>query len=433
MLYSELEERVFSLIKGILSSDERVVEEKWEDIPWFRYFRPDLYLPNGCKELDFPKETIIEIKTRLLFDSLSRCHEIFDKLKKDGFKGKFVVVTNQESLAPFERDLESEKFQVCSIEDIEGKIKASKRESNVYERSKKEGIFDLNAENVYKPKNITIFLGAGVSRSAGLPTWENLILNMFKFKMKGNENLCFLDLKRSCWSSSLIEARYLNAYGGKENKKELELVAKAMYGSGQKGGNLKAESPLLTALCDFINKYRDKLESVITYNFDDFLEQSLKNKRLSEYRSIYKGTIPDSGKIPIYHVHGFIPQSFLDNGENASEIIFDEAKYHELYEDPYNWANIEQLHALSRNTCFFIGLSMSDPNLRRLLEISGKRSDGKPHHFAFLKQRENNKDQEIQKKIFNDLGVNVVWYAKHDELPGLIHSIVEKGVVKWEK
>lgn len=39
-----------------------------------------------------------------------------------------------------------------------------------------------------------------------------------------------------------------------------------------------------------------------------------------------------------------------------------------------NWANLTQLNFLLNSTCIFIGLSMADPNLRRLLDIASKKS-----------------------------------------------------------
>ena len=59
-----------------------------------------------------------------------------------------------------------------------------------------------------------------------------------------------------------------------------------------------------------------------------------------------------------------------------SLIVLGEKEYHKIYQEPYNWGNIEQLHALNRNVCFFIGLSMNDPNLRRLIDGSNEDGEG---------------------------------------------------------
>lgn len=52
------------------------------------------------------------------------------------------------------------------------------------------------------------------------------------------------------------------------------------------------------------------------------------------------------------------------------EIVLIENDNHRIYSEVFDWSNVEQLRALTRCTCFFAGLSLKDPNLRRLLEIA---------------------------------------------------------------
>ena len=162
--------------------------------------------------------------------------------------------------------------------------------------------------------------------------------------------------------------------------------------------------------------------------------------------------ISDHNNLPIYHVHGIIPE----HSNTSDRVVFSEEVYHERYRDTYHWSNVEQLHAMSRKHCFFIGLSMVDPNLRRLLDISRKmNATDTPSHYAFLKRTKqndyclsNNKgcqyvqvsqsliDKKKQKDIYNlnyivlenifrQLGVNVIWYENHDEIPHLIEEIFD--------
>ena len=102
------------------------------------------------------------------------------------------------------------------------------------------------------------------------------------------------------------------------------------------------------------------------YNFDDVLEQMLQAKGLintEDFTSISKDAeIKSHNTLPIYHVHGIIPEK-----GPTDIVVFSEEEYHNRYANSYHWSNVEQLHALSRMHCFFIGLSMSDPNLRRFL------------------------------------------------------------------
>lgn len=135
---------------------------------------------------------------------------------------------------------------------------------------------------------------------------------------------------------------------------------------------------------------------------------------------------------PIYHVHGVIPASSTGTSLKP-DIVLTEDDYHKLYMHSYDWSNIEQLHALDRNTCFFIGLSMSDPNLRRLLDFShAKQEEDKPTHYGFLKRTRfgdtecHDKDIEnwrILESMFSTLGVNIIWYENYADLPELIDRL----------
>ena len=121
--------------------------------------------------------------------------------------------------------------------------------------------------------------------------------------------------------------------------------------------------------------------------------------------------------MPVYHVHGYIAES----GEH-SDLILGEQEYHDVYAESYNWGNVEQLHALCRTTCFFIGLSMADPNLRRLLDISNKGSDVEPAHYVFLRRIEYN--IPFTETIMRGFGVNCIWYDNHEDLPRILEELI---------
>ena len=136
-------------------------------------------------------------------------------------------------------------------------------------------------------------------------------------------------------------------------------------------------------------------------------------------------------EFPIYHVHGIIPEQLGSKAITPTAILCEE-DYHEVYREAYLWSNIEQLHALNRNTCFFIGFSMTDPNLRRLLDISQKRTDGKANHFVFMQKKpfgsmsspqQDKENRKIQQQILNELGLKVIWFDKFSDLPKLITRI----------
>ena len=179
------------------------------------------------------------------------------------------------------------------------------------------------------------------------------------------------------------------------------------------------ESELVNTIVNCIKA--GKVTNVITYNYDDILERKLEKDGV-QYFSVDGQNRADSYQFPIFHVHGFIPQE--EDSSYDRNVVLSEDEYHALYNNAFHWSNIEQLHALVQTSCFFIGLSMKDPNLRRLLDIAQQRGTGVPTHYAFLIRKEYDQPRKAE-RIFNEMGVNVIWLEEYRELPGLIEKIVK--------
>ncbi|HDK9808218.1 TPA: SIR2 family protein, partial [Klebsiella pneumoniae] len=131
-------------------------------------------------------------------------------------------------------------------------------------------------------------------------------------------------------------------------------------------------------------------KSVITYNFDDLLERQLISNSIL-HRCIYTNNESfDPDELPVYHVHGFLPENRkLYDGLDKSTLVFSEEGYHHIYSDSYHWSNLVQLNSFRENSCLMVGLSMTDPNLRRLLDISSKNIE-RSKHFTFMKRISSN-------------------------------------------
>lgn len=83
----------------------------------------------------------------------------------------------------------------------------------------------------------------------------------------------------------------------------ISAVKDALYSSQ------RTSSPLIESITNLCIPKRSgaKVKSIITYNFDDLIEESLSKVKL-EYKTIYRDEEQhDSDELPIYHVHGFIP------------------------------------------------------------------------------------------------------------------------------
>lgn len=317
----------------------------------------------------------------------------------------------------------------------------------------------------YRAGRFSMLLGAGVSSSAGLPDWDTLLNSLFvsmltnddnSNKKIDNEQLASIvkRLRRVDGPSALMLARYirkgLSASSGTEHNEFIESVTHQLYNLRNKRFSLS--SPLIKAVASLCTPSRTgaKIRSVLTYNFDDLLERELENRGLA-YRSIFEEIdLAGPEELPVYHVHGFLPQdrSKYPNIDKAT-LVFSEEGYHQIYGEAYHWSNLIQLNSLKETGCLMVGLSLTDPNLRRLLEISAKSID-KSKHFAFLKRvsyeafsKEDGKSiirapaslvkkfldrhHSLNEEIMRELGVNIIWYEEYDDIPKLL-SEINRGI-----
>lgn len=317
----------------------------------------------------------------------------------------------------------------------------------------------------YRSGRFSMFLGAGVSSSAGLPDWDTLLNSLFVSmltdgviaeKKVDNEQVSSIvkRLREVDGPSALMLARYIRrglaASSGSEQSAFVQSVTEQLY--GLRNQRFSLSSPLIKAIASLCTPSRTgaKIRAVLTYNFDDLLERELAIRGLA-FKSIFEEIdLAGQEELPVYHVHGFLPEdrSKYPNIEKAT-LVFSEEGYHQIYGEAYHWSNLIQLNSLKETACLMVGLSLTDPNLRRLLEISSKSID-KPKHFAFLKRvsyesfsREKGKalvrapaslvrtfldrHHRLNEEVMRELGVTIIWYEEYEDIPKLLGEI-GKGI-----
>lgn len=309
-----------------------------------------------------------------------------------------------------------------------------------HEYIEKRNKYITQLKKAYNNDDVVLFLGSGISRDAGIPTWDSLISDLFvslvdqKLKENGidlneEEKSELVDeLKSQNNNSPLLQTRFI-----KQGVDEFDNIVKAALYK-----NAKNSSRTLEAISQICIPKRGKtgIKAIINYNFDDLIEKNLSKDNL-EYKSIYnEGITPSNEELGIFHVHGFLPEEETGYKDLSDSLwVFSEESYHKLMLDPYHWSNITQLNYLMNNTCLFIGLSMTDPNLRRLLDIATKKNvDDNCKHYVIMKRFKINNgnknikqfsqiNEELQESFYHELGVNVIWVNDYSEIPNLLKQI----------
>ncbi|MET7036903.1 SIR2 family protein [Elizabethkingia miricola] len=315
----------------------------------------------------------------------------------------------------------------------------------------------------YDRGQFSMFLGAGVSSSAGMPDWNTLLSSLFVSyltkEFNQQANISDEDIKQIVERlntvdepSALMAARYLRKGLAKQTS-EIKDFTKAITENLYKlrDTTKKLDSDLITAISSLCMPRRTgaKVKTVITYNFDDLIERQLADKSLRHHSIYTENEAFDPDELPIYHVHGFLPEDTERyEGLEKSTLVFSEEGYHQIYTDAYHWSNLVQLANLRENNCLMIGLSMTDPNLRRLLDISARNIDT-PRHYAFMRrltidkfaystkdgvrtQHVNNvtgaeeflnRHHKLNEEIMKELGVSIIWFTEFEEIPVILDKI----------
>jgi hypothetical protein len=278
---------------------------------------------------------------------------------------------------------------------------------------------------------LTLICGAGVSVQAGIPAWGDLLIRLLERMMERVAKTHALELDRAAaaefhrryGSSSLILGKYLKNNLGRDFSRELR---DALYASPS------TTSPLIESIVRLARPQRDgrPLDSVITFNFDGLLEENLWVQQVPN-RSIFSEAIAhDSNELPVYHVHGYLPRT----GEIAddSELVFSEDAYHSQFMDPFSWSNLIQLNKLTQNTCLLVGISLTDPNMRRLLDVAWRKSPDKAMIHYIVKKTPTQSETDVLGRVSklleeqdaNGLGLNVIWIDQFSDIPSVLDDLL---------
>ena len=234
------------------------------------------------------------------------------------------------------------------------------------------------------------------------------------------------EFQRRHGGSSLILGKYLKNNLGKEFQSEMR---EALYSTKP------TSSQLIDAIVRLSRPQRDgrPLDSIITFNFDCLVEENLIANSIHN-KPVYSEAIKHgSHELPIYHVHGYLPRSSRIPVD--VELVFSEDAYHGQFIDPFSWSNLIQLAKLTQNTCLFVGISLTDPNMRRLLDVAWRKNPDKTMSHYIVKKLPRFSDGDVlddvskllEEQDANALGLNVIWIDDFTEVPKILDEIAEEN------
>lgn len=453
------ENMVGALLKELAAKEGKQVYYTYSDFIDFGY---DMILPKGLEENQEEIKCIIEYVNQSRQNGFAFYDRMAQKISNFVRNDKILIITNiivskeirskfgqniiiwdKEDL--FERIEPEASYaqylinpQQALIEDVVSTLNSDQEKRQEREKYIKQ------VKAAFRKQDVVLFLGAGVSIDGGIPLWGTLLKTLHVYMLNSltkDKGLSFEQqamvreiASNNEMESPLMQMRYIRA--AFSNEDYYKLVHSALYGN-----DVSLDTFLLNAIAKISTPQRAYcgIKSIITYNFDDLLERKFAQK------DIQYNIISDEGdrqlvdKLNVYHVHGYLPSDPAGISDEPN-LIFSEEDYHRVYRDAYSWSNLTQLSALRENTCLFIGCSLTDPNLRRLLDVAA-RNDESPRHYAFLRKKKIKKngeainedvvkiykeiDDNIQTAYYKKLGLNIIWIDEFEEIPNILNTFLE--------
>lgn len=300
-----------------------------------------------------------------------------------------------------------------------------------------DDIIELNPETLpklkeaYKNQKLVIAVGAGASCQSGLPTWNGLIDRLFtdfvsKRYTHSIVNPIIEDIKvfmkhQMGDSTPIVMAHYLQSH--LTEKQFLDIVYSSLY-------NTFKEIPIPGAITKSVAKLCKGLKSVITFNFDELIELALTMEGIDNTSVWLEKHLNAIKGIPVIHPHGFLPFNRKEN--EPYWVVLAESDYHKQYYDSNSWSNKQLQMIFAEFTCLFVSTSITDPNLRRLLDLNFRNNPEKLHFFLWSKPRKEefqdkleeisyNAYEEVFKDSFNRIGLEPIWFRYRGNDPDKVN------------
>ncbi len=302
-------------------------------------------------------------------------------------------------------------------------------------------------------RQIGLVLGAGVAKASGVPNWIGLGLSLFD---KARKERClrgmssaraFLEEQLQRWKSGgntspkvdpetvlmlvcdcieprskirklvkdalfeNIEKRSHNMVAARTYRKNKTLDAVITFCAGTAG------SPVASGRGGRWQTNR-KVGAILTTNYDNLIEGAFNSKygkRLLHpvAREGAREQFKDRRIIPVYHMHGYL--SYVDarekkDGVKGSDLVLSEKDYYETFNNPLAFLNMMAGSYFRRFTSIFIGCSMTDKNIRRILYLLQRErivSSEFGAHYAILPRGDWAWD-DFEDEVLNSFGVRSV-------------------------
>jgi len=251
----------------------------------------------------------------------------------------------------------------------------------------------------YREKNVILFVGAGVSKNLGLPTWSELINHIA-------DELGYDPEIYKSFGDSLVLAEYYRVKTGSIGP------LRSWMDTNWHSSNVDLQGSELHRLIA-----NSKFPIVYTTNYDRWLEKSyeLYDKEYTKIAGVSDISKIKEGVTQVIKFHG--------DFDNDQTIVLDESSYYERleFETPLD---IKLRSDVLGKSVLFIGYSLTDVNLRFLfyklakLWKSNNRGGVQPRSYVFT-----HRPNPIQEAVLDQWGIKMLTSRENDPQKALLEFL----------
>jgi hypothetical protein len=178
-----------------------------------------------------------------------------------------------------------------------------------------------------------------------------------------------------------------------------------------------------------------RVAAILTTNYDNLVEGAFgsKYRRSGVVRPVGRPPVTyRPGTIPVYHFHGYIsyePPTRPDAPPKVSDLLIAESDYFGAFYDFLGFGNVVAANFFRTWPTLFIGSSMKDRNIRRILYQTRIESMGaaeEREHFAILLRSANPDDrprEDLEDSVLGAYGVSVIRVDDKSQISALLNGL----------
>ncbi len=270
---------------------------------------------------------------------------------------------------------------------------------------------------------ITMFVGAGVSMEAELPSWNALVRKLLIQARPGEDEELL-----AAWAKTVLQEGPLAAGAVAEALYSDERVFRRVLRDALyiREPNTYAPGALAGQIAWLKQRLAARL-ALLTVNYDGLLEAALAERGL-EPASYVRGWSEPAGKAAVWHLHGRLMRDAAGkNWRKEGNLVLSEGSYVRSTASTFPQGFVAE--RLRGSLCVFVGLSMTDPNFIRWLYNSADEHDG-PRFVIFVRQASPVADRGVRKILEESAtarwaryNVTPVWANYYGEVAQIVHEI----------